>query len=69
MPDFSTWSVEKSVINYIGEDDEKIKAAEAAAAEYSEVAEWCNSTCDYTIVDSGDKYVVERLVYGENENA
>ena len=69
MTDYSEWSVEKSVVNYVGDDDEKNAAAETARAEYSAAAEWCNDNGEYTIEDMGEKYAVVKLDNGENENA
>jgi hypothetical protein len=54
MTDYSNWKIEKSVINYTGQDEEKQKAAQAAQDEYTAVAEWCNDN-PYTIEET-EKY-------------
>lgn len=53
---YENWKIEKSVINYIGEDEEKQKAAQAAQEEYTAVAEWCNNGDEYHIEDDGTYY-------------
>lgn len=58
MTDYKNWKIEKSVINYTGQDEEKQKAAQAAQDEYTAVAEWCNESGQYTIEDDGTYYKV-----------
>lgn len=52
MTDYANWKVLKSVINYKGDDEEKIAEAQAAQAEYTEVAEWCNNGRQYHIEET-----------------
>lgn len=59
MTDYSDWKVLKSVINYTGDDPEKIAAAEAAQTEYAEVAAWCRDGCNYTIEETKLYYEVQ----------
>lgn len=61
MTDYSNWKIEKSVINYTGDDEEKQQAAQAAQEEYTAVAEWCNESGQYTIEDDGTYYKVVAL--------
>lgn len=65
MTDYTNWKVEKSVINYIGQDEEKQQAAQAAQDEYNAVAEWCNETRQYTIEDDGTYYKVIEIITPE----
>ena len=58
MTDYTNWKIEKSVINYTGQDEEKQKAAQAAQDEYTAVAEWCNESGKYSIEDDGMYYKV-----------
>lgn len=58
MTEYSDWKVLKSVINYTGDDTEKQAAAQAAQAEYTEVAKWCNEGGEYMIFDDGEYYKV-----------
>lgn len=57
MTDYSSWKIEKSVINYTGDDAEKQAQAQAAQAEYAEVAEWCNENQQYTIDEDETYYM------------
>ena len=61
MTDYSDWKVLKSVINYNGDDPERIAAAEAAQAEYAEVAAWCRNGCNYTIEETAMLYEVQAV--------
>jgi hypothetical protein len=61
MTDYTNWKIEKSVINYIGQDEEKQKAAQAAQEEYTAVAEWCNETGRYSIEEDETYYMTEEL--------
>ena len=61
MTDYSNWKVLKSVINYIGDDEEKQTQAHSAQEEYTAVAEWCNESGQYTIEDDGTYYKVVAL--------
>lgn len=65
MTDYSNWKVLKSVINYIGEDEEKKAAAQAAQGQYSEVAEWCNESGHYTIEEDNKYYKTVEIVIPE----
>lgn len=58
MTDYTDWKILKSVINYIGADEEKIAQAQAAQEEYSTVADWCNESGEYMIFDDGEYYKV-----------
>lgn len=58
---FKDWKVEKSVINYSGDDEEKQAEAEDARKEYSEVAKWCNENQEYSIQENGEYYEVYKL--------
>lgn len=58
---FEDWKIEKSVINYSGDDEEKQAEAEEAHKEYSEVAEWCNENQEYSIRENGEYYEVYKL--------
>lgn len=55
---FEKWKILKSIINYSGDDEEKIAEAEAARSEYSEVAAWCNEGQEYHIEEQGAYYAV-----------
>lgn len=55
MTDYSNWKVKKSVINYIGDDEEKQAQAHSAQEEYTAVAAWCNEN-GYTIVEDETYY-------------
>ena len=61
MTDYSNWKVLKSVINYIGDDEEKQAAAQAAQEEYTSVAEWCNENQQYTISEDKTYYMTVAL--------
>lgn len=60
MTDYSEWKVLKSVINYIGDDEEKQAEAQAAREQYSQVAEWCNEN-GYMIVETELYYEVQSI--------
>lgn len=53
---YENWTIEKSIINYSGDDEELQKKSEEAHKEYSEVAEWCNQGGEYHIEDAGEYY-------------
>lgn len=55
---YENWKVLKSVINYIGDDEEKQAQAQSAQGEYTAVAEWCNESGRYSIEDDGTYYKV-----------
>ena len=55
---FKNWKVEKGIINYYGNDEEKQAKAEEARKEYPEVAEWCNKSGEYHIEELGIYYAV-----------
>lgn len=59
MTDYSNWKVLKSVINYKGDDEEKQAQAQAAQEQYSEVAQWCNESGQYTIEETKLYYEVQ----------
>jgi len=58
---YKNWKVLKSVINYIGDDEEKQAQAHSAQEEYTAVAEWCNESGKYSIEDDGTYYKVVAL--------
>lgn len=43
----------------------KMKKSEFKPEEYEQVAEWCNTTGNYTIVENGDYYEVVPVVVPE----
>lgn len=43
----------------------KVKKNEVNPEEYEQVAEWCNTTGNYTIVENGDYYEVVPVVEPE----
>lgn len=55
---YENWKIEKEKIFYNGNDEEKIKEAEEARAEYSAVADWCNDCGTYTIIEEGKYFAV-----------
>lgn len=61
MTDYSDWKVLKSVINYIGEDEEKTIAAQEAQNEYSNAADWCNENQQYVITEDELYYKTELI--------
>ena len=61
MTDYTNWKIEKSVINYTGDDETKKAAAQAAQEEYTAVAEWCNETGRYSIEEDETYYKVVAL--------
>lgn len=65
MTDYSNWKIEKSIINYTGQDEEKQQAAQMAQDEYSQVVDWCNENRQYTIEDDGIYYKVVEDVMPE----
>lgn len=65
MTDYNNWKIEKSIINYTGDDEEKQQEAQAAQNEYSQVAEWCNENQQYTIEDDGIYYKVVEIIIPE----
>ena len=58
MTDYSNWKILKSVINYVGDDEEKQQEVQVAQEEYTAVAEWCNESRQYHIEEQGDYYAV-----------
>jgi hypothetical protein len=53
---YENWTIEKSIINYSGDDEGLQKQSEEARKEYAEVAEWCNQGGEYHIEEAGDVY-------------
>jgi DNA-binding ferritin-like protein len=53
---YENWTIEKSIINYSGDDEELQKKSDEAHKEYSTVAEWCNQGGEYHIEDAGEYY-------------
>lgn len=45
----------------------KVKKSEVKPEEYEQVAEWCNTTGNYTIVENGDYYEVAPVEQPEPE--
>jgi hypothetical protein len=58
MTDYSNWKVNKSVINYIGNDADKIKKANEARQQYSDALDWCIATSGYYIAEDNTYYKV-----------
>lgn len=54
MTDYTNWKIEKSVINYTGQDEEKQKAAQAAQKQADLVNDWCNQN-NY-MIDEDEMY-------------
>lgn len=55
---FENWKIEKEIISYNGNNEEKQTKAEVARKEYQEVAKWCNESREYHIEEQGIYYAV-----------
>ena len=70
MTDYSNYKVLKSVINYIGNDEEKIIAAQEAQLEYENVAKWCDENQNYYLGNDELYYkVIEKIPETEEQKA
>ena len=56
MTDYSNWKIKKSVINYTGDDEDKITEARAAQKEYENASDWCDDNQDYIMSQDNTYY-------------
>ena len=59
MTDYSNWKVLRSVINYQGNDEQKLIEAQQARQEYCMVNSWCSENPEYWIAETELYYEVQ----------